>query len=119
MRGLVTLRRQSDLDRVFQSGAWQRRPEVAVGCVLRDDTDEPRVAFVAGRRVGKAVRRNRARRRLREAYRLMAGRVRAGADIVLVAREATCDADFRRLQLSLESALTHAGLLGEAGADDR
>lgn len=117
MRGLVTLRRQSDLDRVFQSGQWQRWPEVAVGSLRRDDGDGPRVAFVAGRRIGTAVRRNRARRRLREAYRRLADRVRADADIVMLARDCTCDVDFQRLLASLEKALARAGLLMEAGAD--
>lgn len=119
MRGLVTLRRQSDMDRVFQAGTWQRRPEVVLGSFRRDDDGVARVAFVAGRRIGRAVRRNRARRRLREAYRLLADRVRGGADIVLVARDRTCDVDFRRLQASVESALAQAGLLAEAGANDR
>jgi ribonuclease P protein component len=43
-------------------------------------------AFVAGRRVGGAVERNRARRILREAWRVVAPQVGDGYDIVLVAR---------------------------------
>ena len=44
------------------------------------------VAFVAGRRVGGAVERNRARRVLRAAWRELAPRAREGYDIALVAR---------------------------------
>jgi ribonuclease P protein component len=44
------------------------------------------VAFVAGRRVGGAVDRNRARRILRAAWREVAPRVRDGYDFALVAR---------------------------------
>ncbi len=44
------------------------------------------VAFVAGRKVGDAVARNRARRVLRAAWRELAPRVREGYDIALVAR---------------------------------
>lgn len=44
------------------------------------------VAFVAGRKVGGAVARNRARRILRAAWRELAPRVREGYDIALVAR---------------------------------
>lgn len=43
-------------------------------------------AFVAGRRVGGAVERNRARRILRAAWRVVAPQVGDGYDIVLVAR---------------------------------
>lgn len=46
------------------------------------------VAFVAGRRVGGAVARNRARRILRAAWRELAAEVAEGRDIALVAREA-------------------------------
>ena len=43
--------------------------------------------FVAGRRIGKAVARNRARRVLRSAWREVAPRVAPGTDVVWVARE--------------------------------
>jgi ribonuclease P protein component len=46
------------------------------------------VAFVAGRSVGGAVERNRARRILRESWRELALRDRDGHDIVVVARAA-------------------------------
>ena len=44
------------------------------------------VAFVAGRRVGGAVHRNRARRILRAAWREVAPKVGDGYDVALVAR---------------------------------
>jgi ribonuclease P protein component len=45
------------------------------------------VAFVAGRRVGGAVHRNRARRILREAWRQVEPGVLEGCDIAWVARQ--------------------------------
>lgn len=47
-----------------------------------------RVGVSAGKAVGGAVRRNRAKRLLREAFRVLKGRLRAPCDIVLVARPA-------------------------------
>jgi len=45
-----------------------------------------RVGFVCGRRVGRAVVRNRGRRLLKEAWRSLSPRIREGFDLVLVAR---------------------------------
>jgi len=59
------------------------------------EAEPPRVAFVAGRSVGNAVRRNRAKRRLREALRLVA--VPGGKDYVVVATPAVVDAPFETL----------------------
>ncbi|MEW5989614.1 MAG: ribonuclease P protein component [Chloroflexota bacterium] len=48
-----------------------------------------RFGYAAGRRVGRAVARNRAKRLLREAVRRQAGRVRPAWDCLLIAREQT------------------------------
>jgi ribonuclease P protein component len=54
-----------------------------------------RVAFVASRAVGSAVRRNRAKRRLREACALVP--LRAGRDYVVIASRAVIGAPFEDL----------------------
>ena len=65
----------------------------------RDDDGQPRIAVVAGRVVGNAVRRNRAKRRLRSAAR----EVRLPAvDLVVDARPAAVDAPFQTLPDDLE-----------------
>ena len=46
------------------------------------------MAFVAGRRVGNAVQRNRARRIMRAAWRVLAPHTNEGFDLALVARSA-------------------------------
>ncbi|HEX6230513.1 MAG TPA: ribonuclease P protein component [Actinomycetota bacterium] len=69
------------------------------------------VAFVAGRRVGGAVDRNRARRILRAAWRELAPRTREGFDVALVARGAIRRARTQDLVAEVEGLLTRAQVI--------
>jgi ribonuclease P protein component len=69
------------------------------------------VAFVAGRRVGGAVVRNRARRILRAAWREIAPLVRDGYDIALVARGAIRGAGSQELVPEVAELLSRARVI--------
>jgi ribonuclease P protein component len=56
-----------------------------------------RVGFTASRKVGNAVARNRARRRLRSVARDVLSHAEPGNDFVLIARPATIDRDYQAL----------------------
>ena len=72
----------------------------------RDDEGPARFGFTASRKVGTAVERNRARRRLKEMVRLAAmERVSPGYDYVLVARRAALTRPFDSLVEDLSGAL--------------
>jgi ribonuclease P protein component len=65
-----------------------------------------RVGFTATKRIGGAVVRNRAKRRLREAMRLAgAALTRSGCDYVLIARGGTAERPWPRLLDDVKSAL--------------
>jgi ribonuclease P protein component len=68
-----------------------------------------RCGFAVGRRVGKAVVRNRIKRRLREILRKMS--LSPGWDIVLIARIPAAQADYKRLEKSVLALLMKAGIL--------
>ena len=66
----------------------------------------PRVGFTASRRVGNAVARNRAKRRLRAAAAsVLSARGRDGVDYVLIARAGTGKRPYAELLADLEGAL--------------
>jgi ribonuclease P protein component len=70
-----------------------------------------RVGFTTTKKIGNAVTRNRARRRLREAARLLLGDGQAeGYDLVLIGRDATATRDFAMLVGDLRGALRQAGV---------
>lgn len=74
-----------------------------------------RVGFTVSRKVGNAVARNRVRRRLREAARLVIpGRARADLDYVLVGRQAALARDFAALCQELSEALKRLKALAVA-----
>ena len=103
----------------FLQVAAARRKWVAPGLILQalkrvtgptvGDT-AVRVGFTASRKVGSAVARNRARRRLREAARhVLPAQARPGYDLVLVARRETLTRPFGALIADLELALRRLG----------
>lgn len=69
-----------------------------------------RVGITAGRGLGTAVARNRAKRRLREAWRRLEGRLCAQGDIVVVARPQALAARFAEIVAEMEG-LCQAGRL--------
>lgn len=69
------------------------------------------VAIVAGRRVGGAVVRNRARRILRASWRELAPRVRDGVDVALVARGTIRGARSHELVPEVEGLLSRAQVI--------
>jgi ribonuclease P protein component len=73
------------------------------------------VGIVAGRRVGNAVVRNRARRRIREALRLRYPAIAPGHDLVLVARPASATASWPEIERGVDVLLTRAGLWRAGG----
>ena len=68
-----------------------------------------RLGFTATKKLGNAVIRNRAKRRMRAAARLELPTV-TGHDIVLVAREAIRDNSFAALRADLRAALDKLGV---------
>ena len=70
-----------------------------------------RVGITTGKKLGKAVVRNRVRRRLREVYRLNEELFAPGWDIVVVARSRCIDADFQKLTHAYLSLAEKAGVL--------
>jgi ribonuclease P protein component len=77
---------------------------------LRGDAEAPvRVGYTATKKLGNAVARNRARRRLKEAARLvLAETPMAGAELVLICRKETAEMPFETLRANLKTALAEA-----------
>ena len=109
-RGLVTLKTRADFLRV----AATNRRAVTEGLILQASLrprepccDAPvRIGFTASRKVGNAVTRNRAKRRLRGLAALVLLREgEPGTDYVLIARASTAGRPYVTLVTDLQAAL--------------
>jgi ribonuclease P protein component len=91
--------------------AAQGRKLVRPGFLLQALAEAPelRLGFTATKKLGNAVIRNRAKRRLREAARLvLAERPGLSAELVLVGRRETGSIEFAKLRRNLAAALDEA-----------
>ena len=77
----------------------------------KNRTQTNRVGITVSKKLGKAVVRNRVRRRLREIYRLNEEKFLPGWDIVIVARSRAVEVSFQKLNESLLSLAERAELL--------
>ena len=99
--------------RLYQKGAQAGSRYLVLYC-RKNHLKENRVGITTGKKLGKAVTRNRVRRRLREIYRLNEGCFLPGYDIVVVARSQAVDASFQQLSQSYLAPAARLGLLREA-----
>lgn len=105
---LIGLKTRGDFLRVAATRVRAARPGLILQAAPRPDDAgaPPRVGFTASKRVGNAVARNRAKRRLRAAAAsVLPLHGRPGTDYVLIARAETGARVYTELLADLEGAL--------------
>ena len=108
---LPRLTRRSEFLRVAGRGRKAARPGLVLQA-LPSGGGPLRLGFTATKKIGGAVVRNRAKRRLREAARLtLPADAAPGWDLVLIARDATATRPFAQLLGDLRGALRQAGVV--------
>ena len=96
MKPAVTLKQNYEFRRLYQKGVSSAGSCMVLYC-RKNKLGHNRLGLTASVKLGHAVVHNRARRRLREVYRLNAHQLRAGWDIILVARSRTVTASWKEL----------------------
>lgn len=110
MKRAYRLRKPEQFQRARREGRSWSSALLALNAVS-NRRRSTRCGFVVSKRIGKAVERNRARRRLREVVRLAYVRIAPGWDLVFVVRSpAVATVAFAELQATIEHLLRRAGL---------
>ena len=105
------LKRRAEFLRVAAKGRKMPMAGLVLQVLARADDAPARIGFTVTKKVGNAVVRNRTRRRLREAARLLLLQAPvSGADLVVVGRDQTRRRPFTLLVDDLRQALARVGL---------
>ena len=106
----VTIKQNHEFRRMYQKGKSAVTPSMVVYC-RRNRLGHNRVGITVSVKLGCAVKRNRARRRLRELFRLAQPTMVQGYDVIIVARGRSVTAPHSKLKADFDRALHELGLV--------
>ena len=108
MKNFVTFNKNKDFRRLYFKGK-SIASSVLVTYVMKNRLKKTRLGVTTSKKVGNAVKRNRARRVIKEAFRQICDNLKPGVDIVFVARSKTC---LVKTEEVLKSMIYHLKKLG-------
>ena len=114
MKHTVALKQNHEFRRLYSKGKSAVTSCLALYC-RKNRLGYSRLGITTGVKLGKAVHRNRVRRRIREAYRLHEGEFLPGYDLVVVARVRAVHVRYREIERSLLQLADKLGLRKKEG----
>lgn len=117
MKHTVALKQNHEFRRLYSKGKSAVSPYFAIYC-RKTKRPNSRLGITTGLKLGNAVKRNRARRRIRELYRTNESRLLPGYDIVVVARTRVIYGSYGELERSFLQLMRKLGICplpGSAG----
>lgn len=112
MKLSVSIKNNYEFRRLYAKGKTASTPALVLYC-RKNRSKQSRYGFTVGTKVGKAVVRNRVRRRLKEIYRLNEARILKGYDVIVVARVRARYASYHELEADFLSLCGKLGLLSD------
>ncbi len=112
MKRRFRLTRSTDFQRVRRIGKSYAHPLVVL-IAAQNELEQVRIGIVAGRAVGSAVQRNRAKRRLRASLEPHIACLPAGWDLIFLARKPIDQAGFLEICTAVQTLMNRAGFLNE------
>ena len=113
MKHTVALKQNHEFRRLYKKGKSAVSPYFVLYC-RKTGRPVSRLGITASVRLGNAVQRNRARRRIRELYRTHEEELRPGYDVVIVARTRVIYSHYAELERSFRQLVKKLGLVRNA-----
>ena len=104
-----SLKRHKEFRYTYARGRAQSAPLFTL-VYAKSRSETVRVGFSVSKRVGNAVQRNRAKRRMRAALTPLLPHLSGGLNVIFVAKPDVQDAPFSELQKQTEALIKRAGL---------
>ncbi len=106
----ITLKENKDFRRIYARGR-SYATGLLVTYVMKNRCGKVRIGITTGKKIGKAVLRNRSRRIIREAFYSISDNVKPGYDLVFVARSRTPFVKSYDILRAMKKELKEAGVL--------
>jgi ribonuclease P protein component len=111
MKKAYRLKSSLDFQAVYTKGRSVANRAAVLYVLPLKPASMSRVGFAAGKKLGKAVVRNRIKRRIKEVVRLLWSRVKPGYLLIVIARQGAKDIAFSDLQTKVTDLFEKASLL--------
>ena len=112
MSDIITLKENREFRRAYSKGKSYVSPDL-VTYIIKNKNNNLRIGITTGKKIGKAVERNRAKRIIRAAFCGIRNQLRPGYDIVFVARTKTLFRKSTDILRSMQKHFKDAGILKE------
>lgn len=105
----IVLRKKSDFSSIYNKGK-SVGDRFVVLFYRQNHLPYNRTGFLASKKVGNSVKRNRARRLMKESYRTIKNDIPQGYDFIIIARNTISERKCADVEKSLKSAFRKAGV---------
>ncbi len=97
MRRFPSIKKNSEFQKIYKNGASYAN-KLLIMYVKAGEKPDTRIGISVSRKVGNSVVRHRVTRMIREIFRLHKEETDSGLDIIVVARQAARDSDYKKLE---------------------
>ena len=104
MKRFPSIKKNSDFQKVYRTGNSHANRQLVM-YVMRAESQDTRIGISASKKVGNSVKRNRARRLMRESVRISDAEIRQGYDLIIIARNTINGKKCADVKKSIEAAL--------------